>query len=504
METRLERLDPSNVRLTVSLTADEVDAAVREAYSEIARQVKIPGFRSGKVPPRIIDQRVGKPQVHATAIQTLVDMHYAPALDKEGLRPLAAPELDELDDLVEGESYAFTADILVRPHLSLSSTDGLKVEVPVGAASDLELEAQIADARERFATLEPVEDRGVEAGDFAQISFVGTVDGEEYEGNVVEKYLYELGRGIMPATFDEQLLGAKPGDELKVSFTVPETSVNPEYHNKEAAFDVTVHEIKKKILPELDDTFAENAGGFASMDEMRRQMKERLDAAKQFAQARAREQGARAALAERLEGEVPQRLVEKALELIHKDLTSNLEGRQITLEDYLSMTGLTQEQLEEQMVEQAETSTREELALEALFRGEGMEVTDEDLEKVFSDVIASGEGADPAELRAKWEASGVITVVKEQVMHRKAIEWLMGHVEFVERPPFGTVVPAEGDSEAEPKGTPKKKTAKSSAAKKTKATESADTPAEAAAGDEKAAKPRARKPKKTESGESEG
>ena len=442
MDTSFDRLDDHTVKLTVTVTAEEVDAAIDAAYRRMAKNVRIPGFRPGKAPKPMIDTHVGREAVLADAQDELLNEQYGEALDRHGLRPIGSPEVGELDLMKAGEPFEFTAEVEVRPELTLSSIEDLSATVPPAKTTDREIDAQIEHTRERFAQLEPVEDRGVAADDFVLISFIGKIDGEEYEGNVVDKYLYEMGRGLMPAEFDEGLIGTMPGGEAVASFVISEHSSNPEHVGKPATFDVSVHEIKAKVLPEIDDEFASNVGGYDSVEEMRESLREQMDSTKAVGHVRLVERAAREALAGRLEGDAPEAMIENAKNGMMRDFINNLESRQMTLKDYLEVTGSNLEQVENDIGEQARASVREELALEALFRQMGWEITDEDVDAELAALAGAGE-SDPAELRKKWTEAGVMPVLHEQIMHKRAVRWLMDaeNVKIIEEE-----TPAEGDT----------------------------------------------------------
>ena len=239
--------------MTVSHTAAEVNEAVANAYTRVARQIKLPGFRPGKAPRPLIDTHVGRESILAEALEDLVESGYPRALDEQRLRPMSSPDTGDLDLIEECVYYTYTAEVDIRPDYTVTSIEDLKAEVPPANSTDAEIDAQIDYLRDRFATLEVVEDRGIADGDFALLSFTGTVDGKAAEDLTVDKYLYEIGRGIMPPEFEEGLIGAKAGDKRHVEFDVPETAANPEYVGKPAAFDIEVHEVKSKSLPALDD-----------------------------------------------------------------------------------------------------------------------------------------------------------------------------------------------------------------------------------------------------------
>ena len=213
LTTSAEKLEGTTVKLTITVPAEEVDKAIADAYSRLSAKLRIPGFRKGKAPRPVVDNYLGHDNVLAEATEGVVNDTYPRAIDAEGLRPVESPEMDALDTVTEGQPYTYEVEVVTRPKLTLESYENIKVEVPSPKANDLDIEAQIEELRERFASLEPVEDRGVAANDFVLISFVGLVDGVEYEGNRVDKYLYEMNRGLMPPEFDEALLGVEAGGE---------------------------------------------------------------------------------------------------------------------------------------------------------------------------------------------------------------------------------------------------------------------------------------------------
>ncbi len=430
LTTSVERREGSVVKLTVTVPSELVDAAIERTYKAAAKKVRVPGFRPGKAPRQMLDSMLGREYLMAEATEDVVNSTYSKALDIEGLRPVESPELEELDTVESGQEFTYWAEIEVRPELTLSGTGGLSTDVPAPEASESEIDAHIEVLRERFATLEPVEGRGVAADDFVLVSFVGLVEGEPYEGNEVDKYLYEMGRGLMPPEFDEGLMGVESGGEAHVEFLIPEGQSNTEFAGKKATFEVTVHEIKAKLLPEVDDELAANVGGFDDVAAMREDLRARLNVQKGVANAQAKERGARAALAERLEGEIPAGMTEQRQASMMRDFMSMLENQQITIEQYLAQSGLDMDTLESDVREQAIRSLKEELALEALFREQDMRIDDADIDAELS-TMASNRDESLEETRARWEELGLMAVLREQIMHRKAIAWLLENVEFV-------------------------------------------------------------------------
>ncbi len=430
METSVERLEGNEVRLTVTVPAKEVDAAIESVYREFASRLHVPGFRKGRVPKPIIDTHVGRETILAEAQERIVERSYPRAIDAEGLRPIEPPDTGEMELVEPGQPYTYTARVVVRPELTLSSLDDLVVAAGPATTSDREIDAQIEYQRERFATLETVE-RPLERGDFALISFVGTVDGESYENNRVDHYLYETGRGLMPEEFDAALAGASAGDTVVAEFTVPEGSAEPDFVGKTARFEIEVHEVKGKVLPALDDEFAKMAGGFDALEEMREDLRRKLDAAKATGRAQRIELLARQLIASRLEGEVPESMVRSRADSLTRDFFQTLDERGISLADYVAMTGVTPEQIQADIRRQAEVRVREELALEALFRAKGMTITDEEMHAALLE-FAGGDESRLEETRERLAEAGATPIVREGIMHEKALAWLLANITVTE------------------------------------------------------------------------
>lgn len=458
MNTSVERLEGDRVRITMSSTAAEVDDAIKGAYQRIAKRVKIQGFRPGKAPRNVIDTHVGRESVLAEALQDLVDTCYTHAVEEHVLATAGRPDTGELDLLEEGKDYTFTAEVDLRPELALTSTEDFHATVEGAEASEADIDAELEQLRDRYATLEPVGDRGVLADDFVLLSFAGTVDGRAAEDLVVDKYLYEMGRGIMPSEFEDAIMGAKPGEARHAEFGVPEAAANPDYAGKDAEFEIEVHEIKSKALPTLDDEFASNVGGFETMEELR------ADVARQFMQRRFEilprlmERAAFDALGERLVGEVPEEMVNQRARQSTDNFYDDLKEREMTPEDYYNRTGRTVDDVFVELKEQAATRVRDELALEALYRQAGLSYSEEDMEKEI-EAIAAEDKTTADKMRARLLERGAMPLVRERLVQRTAAHWLMEHIKFDQLEGEG----AEGEEEA---GETEKPAAKKAPAKK--------------------------------------
>ncbi len=345
--------------------------------------------------------------------------------------------------------------------------------MPSDEVTDADLDGQIEQLRGRYASLGPVADRGVEGTDFALISFVGYVDGEEYEGNRVDKYLYQMGMGSMPIEFDEQLTGTPTGGEAHIEFTIPGSSSVAEFVGKTATFDVTVHEIKTQHLPEVDDEFALQVGGFDSLDELKDTLRERLAREKAIQHVQAKERGVRRALAERLEGDIPEVMVGTRAESMMRDFVQGLESRGMSMEQYLELSGVSDEVIAADITGQAEQGVKEDLALEALFRTLDLGITDEDVDEEL-ELMATATNQDKGEARAQWEEMGLMPVIREQIQQKKAVNWLLDNATIeVIQPETGET----GDAEGTKTETAKKGRSKAASKKKPAEKPAAEEPA---------------------------
>ncbi|MDZ4167768.1 MAG: trigger factor [Coriobacteriia bacterium] len=433
MQSSIEHIDEGQIRITVTVSTADVDREIDAAYSRIGAKLRIPGFRPGKAPRPVIDTHVGRDAVLAEAQEEIVSTSYGAAISEQDLRTYGQPDVGELDMVEPGADFTYTAEVSLRPELPLTDSEDFAVTVPARTASDREVDAQIEHARERFATLEVVE-RPIEANDFALISFVGTVDGEEYEGNKVDKYLYEIGRGMMPPEFDEALLGMAPGGSAVAEFVIPDTSSNQEFVGKTAHFDIEVHEVKAKILPALDDEFAASVGGFDSFVEYRTDVREKLDSAKATGFDHKVEVESLRTLVERLDGEVPDEMVLSRAASMTREFFESLEDRGISLQQYVEATGAEPEQIQADLKVQAAMRVAEELALESLFRARGFEVADTDLDEAILELV-SGDEIQARQMRESLAANGALPILREQIMHRRALAWLMDNTVVTEEEP---------------------------------------------------------------------
>ena len=421
VKTNVETVEDSRTKLTVTVEAGKVDEAIKAAFKKLAKEVRIPGFRPGKAPRKMLEQALGSDYVLSQAAEDLINDTYALALDQEGLRVMGEAKFEDPEDLAEGKDFTYSVVVDTRPTFGLSSTD-IEIKMPPRETTEAEINAQIEDSRERLAGLEPVEDRAVEADDFVMISFTSTLDGEDYEGSSIDKYMYELGRGYMPQEFEEALIGANPGDKVVAEFVVEDTGANTEYAGKTLHFDIDVHEIKKKVLPEVNDDFAVSAG-FENLEDMRKEIKEYIESQKQQSYDRVMDERLVSELADKLEGEAPEALVESRKASMKREFENMLKERDIEFDQYLAMSQIDAEQYDADLSTQAHIATTNDLALEALAAAQKLEATEDDIAAEFVE-IADALKMSVEAARAKWQEFGLNTSLKDEVARKKALTWL--------------------------------------------------------------------------------
>lgn len=422
MKTSVEQIDGGRLKLTVTVDPERVDTEIKRGYREVASQVKIPGFRPGKAPRARVDAVLGAEYVLAEATEALIGKTYVQALDEAGLRPVGKIDFEDIEEPVaDGAEFIYALTLTPRPQYTLSSTD-VEIKMVPRDVTEAEIQEQIDYTRDRFARLESVEPRTIVAGDFVSISFHSTLDGEDYEGSKLDQYLYETGKGLMPEEFESALIGANPGDKVVADFTVEDTGQNSDFAGKQMHFDIEIHDIKEKVLPEVDDEFAKMTG-FDSVEAMREEIHSYIKSQKDESYERIRDERLIGALADKLEGELPADLVTARRDSLMRDFEDRLKQSGLDLKTYFQGTGIDPTQWEQDLEMQASISVSQDLALEALARDKGLNATEEDFEEEFA-AIAEALQMTAEAARKQWTELGLLTSAADQIARRKATEWL--------------------------------------------------------------------------------
>ena len=422
VKTTVTELPESRVRVQAEVPADEVERRVQQAAKRLGGQMRVPGFRKGKVPATVVIRRLGREAVLDEALRNSLGSWYVDALDGAGIAPIGDPELDVGDLPAEGEPLEFSIEIGVRPRAKLSSYKGLEIGRREPHVSDEAIDAEVQALRERVATLETVE-RAAETGDHVVVDYVGKIDGEPFDGGEGRDQLVELGSGRLIPGFEEQLVGASAGEDRVVDVTFPEEYPG-ELGGKEAQFDVAVSEVKAKRLPELDDDFASEAGGFDSLAELREDIATRLQEADAAAIEREFEQAVLQAATDEAKVDLPDRLVHaRAHEMIEQTLSA-LARQGISKETYLQIAGKDEESLAHEAEPDAASALRREAVLAAIVEAEQIVPSDQEVVEALTPATER-DGSDPAELVEQLRKAGRLEAVREDVANRQAVELLV-------------------------------------------------------------------------------
>ncbi|MFB5083742.1 trigger factor [Symbiobacterium thermophilum] len=387
MKATWDKLENNWMQFEVEVDASEFSKSVEAAFRKMNRQVTIPGFRRGKAPRAVFERVYGKEALVQEAVDQILPRAYSEALEQGQIEPISQPEI-EVVQAEDGKPLIFKGKVQVTPEVTLGRLSGFGIEKQVPEVTDQEVEEQLSALRERLATLVTDESGEVDQGSFAVIDFEGFIDGEPFEGGKGEGYTVEIGSGTFIPGFEEGLVGAKAGETREVTVTFPEDYHAQHLAGKQAVFKVTVHEVKKKELPELNDEFAQQVSPFKTVEELRADIKNRLsEAAAQKAEEDFRNKVVEA-VADDASVEVPEVLVhDKVHDMIH-DFEHQLAQQGITLDMWHQITGKTHEDLHKELEPQATKLVKVDLVLAAVAKQVGLTVSDAELEAEFDRLLA--------------------------------------------------------------------------------------------------------------------
>ena len=424
MKTKVNPTGENEVELSVEVPAEDVKKAYDRTVAKIREEMQLPGFRKGRVPVNLVIQNVGADFIRGEALEDAIPEWGDLALKDAGLYDDAVGTSDlQVGPLDETQDYSFTLKVQTMPTPTLGEYKGLEVPKREVEISDEQVSAQLAMLQERLASLQPVEDRAVQTGDFVLMDLSGSRDGEPIEGAQGKDQMYEIGRGNLIPGFEEELVGAKAGEEKSFDVTFPDDYHAEELAGQQASFTVTVKEIKEKIVPDLDDAFAADVSEFETMDELRGDIRERLQAAagegaqREFRAAAVEKAVEHATLA------VPSTMIDREAHRLYHQLEERVGEQGLTMEVYLGVLQKTEEDIEEEMRPQAEFIIKRQLVLEAIAEAEALEVTDEDITEVVKH-DAEALGRDYLQLLADLEKSGRREALRDEMLVAKAADFV--------------------------------------------------------------------------------
>ncbi|MBW3536696.1 MAG: trigger factor [Actinobacteria bacterium] len=421
MKTEVEPLEGNKVRLSVEVDAGEFDKAVDAAYRSLAKEVRLPGFRPGKAPRKVLQARLGPNVGREEALRQALPGYYTQALRETEVDAIAPPDIDVKSGQEGDGPLSFEAVVEVRPTVAIPGYDGLRVTVPSPEVTDDDVQEHLDRLRAQSGELQPV-DRAGEEGDFLTISVTAESGGEVIGGWTSEEEMHQLGSQHPVPSLDDRLRGAKIGDIL--AFEVGEG-------DEAVAVRVVVKDIKERVLPEATDEWAQDASEFDTVEELRADIRKRLAGPKWYQARMAQEEEVTTALTELVVDDPPEALVGSEMERQLHQLASQLQGRGFTMANYLEATGQTQEGLLGQLRESATKAVKLDLALRALADSENIEVSEEDVESHLAR-IAQSAGMDVAAVRRQLDQEDGGAAVRSGIRKTKALEWLLEHVAAVD------------------------------------------------------------------------
>lgn len=428
MSLQVEKLEKNMAKITVEVPSEQFEKALTAAFNKNKSRFNIPGFRKGKAPQAMVEKMYGVEVLYEDAINEALDATYGDAVTESGLEVVSRPEIDVVQ-VEKGKELIYTATVAVKPEVTLGEYKGIEVEKASAEVSDEDIEAELKKVQEQNSRLITVEDRAVEDGDQTVIDFEGSVDGTPFEGGKGEDYPLTIGSHSFIDTFEEQLIGKNIGEECEVHVTFPEEYHAKELAGKPAVFKVTVKEIKRKELPELNDEFAGEVSEFETLEEYKNDVKSKLSLKKQKDAATENENHVVDKVVENAQMDIPEPMIDSQVNNMVNDYARRMQSQGLSLEQYMQFTGMTIETLKEQMKPQAVKRIQTRLVLEAIVKAENITVSDEAVEKEIADMAESYK-MEVAQIKEYMGENG-IEQMKEDLAVQEAVDFLVAEAKLV-------------------------------------------------------------------------
>lgn len=424
MSVQVENLEKNMAKLTITVSADKFEKAMQEAYKKQKSRINIPGFRKGKVPRAMIEKAYGPEVFYDDAANIVINEEYPQAMDESGLEIVSRPDI-EVTQIEKGSEFIFTAEVAVRPDVVLGEYKGVTVTKKEVSVTDEEVDAELEKTRNMHARTVDVTDRPVQDKDTVIIDFEGFVDGKPFEGGKGENHSLEIGSHSFIDNFEEQLIGKNAGDEAEVNVTFPEEYHAKELAGKPALFKVTIHSIKAKEVPELNDEFISDISEFETLDEYREDAKQKLLKRKEDAAKGAKEDEAIQKIIDASQMDIPEPMIDMQCENMIQEFEGRISQQGLTLEQYMQFSGATVERMKEQMRPEAVQRIQSSLVLEKIAKTENIVVSEEEIneqiEKMASMYGMTGEKM--KEFLSEEDQEGI----ERNLSVEKAVEIIMEH-----------------------------------------------------------------------------
>ena len=388
MSLQVEKLEKNMAKLTIEVPASEFEKALQSAYNKQKKSISVPGFRKGKVPRQMVEKMYGPEIFYEDAANELIPTAYEEELKNCDLEIVSRPTVD-IVQIKKGENFIFTAEVAVKPEVTLGEYKGMEVDKTSTRVTQKEVEAKIKEEAEKNARTVTVEGRPVQDGDEVILDFEGFVDGEAFEGGKGENYPLTIGSGSFIPGFEEQLVGAEAEKEVEVKVTFPEEYHAEELKGKDAVFKCTIHEIKEKQIPEIDDEFAAEVSEFDTLDEYKADVKAKIKEQKENEGKQKKEDQAVEKAVANATMEIPEAMIDEQVRQMVNEFAQNMQYQGISFEQYCQITGMTLEKIQEETRPQAVKRIETRLVLEAIAKAENIEVTEERLDEEIKKMAES-------------------------------------------------------------------------------------------------------------------
>ena len=425
MSVQVENLEKNMVKLTIEVPAEELEKAIDAAYKKQKNQISIPGFRKGKVPRAMVEKMYGVEVFYEDAANTLMQQNYPSAVEESGVDIVSRPSIDVVQ-IEKGKPFIYTAEVAVRPEVTLGKYMGVTVTKIDTSVSDDEVAEALEQQRNNNARTISVTDRPVAVGDTAVIDFEGFVDGVAFEGGKGENHPLEIGSHTFIDNFEDQLVGKNAGDEVEVNVTFPEQYQAADLAGKPATFKVKINEIKAKELPELDDEFAQDVSEFDTLAEYKESLKKNLEEKKENEAKRTKEDEAVQKIIDKSKMNIPEAMIDTQCETMIEEFAQRIAQSGLSMDQYLQFSGLTVDGLKEQVRPEALSRIQASLVLEQIAKDENIEVSDDDVNAEIEKMAASY-GMEADKLK-EYMGDAEKESMKKDLAINKAVELVMSNV----------------------------------------------------------------------------
>ncbi len=422
MSVQVEKLENNMAKLTIEVSAEDLEKALEAAYQKEKNKISIPGFRKGKVPRAMVEKMYGAGIFYEDAANSLMQQNYPAAVDESGIDIVSRPSVDVVQ-LEKGKPFIFTAEVAVKPEVTLGKYLGVTVSKVDTIVTDEEVDAALEKERSNNARTVSVTDRPVQSGDTAVIDFEGFVDGVAFEGGKGENHPLEIGSHSFIDTFEDQLIGKNAGDEVDVNVTFPEQYQAAELAGKPALFKVKIHEVKAKELPELNDEFASDVSEFETLAEYKESLKKNLQQQKENEAKKTKEDEAIQKIIDKSKMDLPEAMITTQCENMIEEFSQRLAQSGLSMEQYLQFSGMTMDKMMEQVRPEAISRIQSSLVLEQIAKEENIEVTDEDVDAEIAK-MAANYGMEADKLK-EYMGEAEKASMKRELAITKAVDLIM-------------------------------------------------------------------------------